>query len=164
MKWAKEHQICLAHLLRDVQYAIDAGDNPFAPRLHALLKKACAIGRRRDTLKDATLRTYASVLKAELDEILRIKPKCETAKKLQLMVKKYRQHFFVFVTNRAIPPTNNGSERSVTLCHNSAKSLIASDLNGAQSFTLTSDPSWKPPDAEPSARSTPFPARLPVNH
>jgi hypothetical protein len=28
MKWAKkEHQICLAHLLRDVQYAIGAGDN-----------------------------------------------------------------------------------------------------------------------------------------
>jgi len=117
MKWAKkEHQVCLAHLLRDVQYAIDAGDNAFAPRLHALLKKACAIGRRRDTLKDATLRTYASVLKAELDEILHIKPKCETAKKLQLMVKKYRQHFFVFVTNRAIPPTNNGSERSIRPC------------------------------------------------
>ena len=62
------------------------------------------------------MRTYASVLKAELDEILHIKPKCETAKKLQLMVKKYRQHFFVFVTNRAIPPTNNGSERSIRPC------------------------------------------------
>jgi len=30
----------------------------------------------------ATLRTYASVLEAELDKILRIKPKCETAKKI----------------------------------------------------------------------------------
>jgi transposase len=83
MKWAKkEHPICLAHLLRDVQYAIDAGDNAFAPRLSVLLKKACAIGQRRDKLKDATLRTYASVLEAELDKILRIKPKCETAKKI----------------------------------------------------------------------------------
>ena len=61
---------------------IDAGDNAFAPRLSVLLKKACAIGQRRDKLKDATLRTYASVLEAELDKILRIKPKCETAKKI----------------------------------------------------------------------------------
>ena len=48
MGWARiEHQVCLAHLLRDVQYAIDAGDAAFAPGVHALLKDACAIARRR---------------------------------------------------------------------------------------------------------------------
>jgi transposase len=32
MGWARTgHQACLAHLLRDVQYAIDAGDVSFAP-------------------------------------------------------------------------------------------------------------------------------------
>ena len=49
MGWAvREHQVCLAHLIRDVQYAIDAGDAVFAPGLKGLLKRACAIGRRRD--------------------------------------------------------------------------------------------------------------------
>jgi hypothetical protein len=33
MNWAKkDHQVCLAHLIRDAQYAIDAGDGAFAPR------------------------------------------------------------------------------------------------------------------------------------
>ncbi len=48
MGWARlGHQVCLAHLIRDVQYAIDAGDTVLAPGLKGLLKRACAIGRRR---------------------------------------------------------------------------------------------------------------------
>ena len=46
--WAKkEHQFCLSHLIRDVQYAIDEGDGVLGPGLKGLLKRACAIGRRR---------------------------------------------------------------------------------------------------------------------
>src|SRR5271167_3744990 len=57
--WAKrEHQVCLAHLIRDVQYAIDAGDAVFAPGMKGLLKRACAVGRRRDALAESTLKTY----------------------------------------------------------------------------------------------------------
>ena len=45
MNWAKkDHQVCLAHLIRDVQYAIDAGDSAFAPGLRKLLRRACKIG------------------------------------------------------------------------------------------------------------------------
>ena len=44
----KDHQVCLAHLIRDVQYAIDAGDDVFAPDLRHLLGRACRIGRRRE--------------------------------------------------------------------------------------------------------------------
>ncbi len=36
MGWAKrEHQVCLAHLIRDVQYAADEGDVVFAPGMKA---------------------------------------------------------------------------------------------------------------------------------
>ena len=43
--WARrDHQFCLAHLIRDVQYVIDQGDGVFAPGLKGLLKRACAIG------------------------------------------------------------------------------------------------------------------------
>ena len=63
MGWAKrEHQVCLAHLIRDIQYAIDAGDAVFAPGLKGLLKRACAIGRRRDALADSTLKIYEADL------------------------------------------------------------------------------------------------------
>ena len=32
------------------------------------------------------------------------------------MIKKYRQNLFVCVTNRAVPPTNNGSEQALRPC------------------------------------------------
>ncbi len=117
MGWAtKEHQVCLAHLLRDVQYAIDAGDNRFAPSLARLLRRACAIGRRRQKLADTTLRSYAAKLDDSLNALLRIVPQGNEGEKLQRMIKKWRQHLFVFVTNRNLPPTNNGSEQAIRPC------------------------------------------------
>jgi transposase len=53
-----ERQLCLAHLLRDAQYAIDTGDTGFAPGFYKLLQRAVAIGRRRPDLKDTTLVQY----------------------------------------------------------------------------------------------------------
>jgi len=44
MGWAERgQQVCLAHLIRDAQYAIDAPDNGFAPGVKGLLKRADAI-------------------------------------------------------------------------------------------------------------------------
>ena len=117
MGWAaKENQVCLAHLIRDVQYAIDEGECMIAPALRHLLGRACRIGQRRDRLADSTLKTYAARLEARLDDIMRHTPTHTTGVKLQRVIKKIRRHMFVFVTNRAIPPTNNGSERALRPC------------------------------------------------
>jgi transposase len=115
--WAtKEHQVCLAHLLRDVQYAIDTGDGTFAPAVQALLKRAVRIGRRRPDLADSTLAVYHSRLQTKLTALLAIAPATAAGWKLQRLIKRCRQNLFVFVTNRAIPPTNNGSEQALRPC------------------------------------------------
>jgi transposase len=117
MGWALTgHQACLAHLLRDVQYAIDAGDVSFAPGIKNLLKQAIAIGHRRGRLADSTLAGYAAKLEATLDRLLQIEPANRLGQKLLRMIKKYRQNLFVFLTNRAVPPTNNGSEQALRPC------------------------------------------------
>ncbi|MBA2702414.1 MAG: IS66 family transposase [Blastocatellia bacterium] len=117
MGWAKkDNQVCLAHLIRDVQYAIDAGDDIFAPDLRHLFGRACRIGRRRDKLADVTLKTYAARLEARLDELMHRTPTHKAGVKLQRVIKKIRRHMFVFITNRAIPATNNGSERALRPC------------------------------------------------
>jgi transposase len=113
---AKENQVCLSHLIRDVQYAIDAGDSILAPGLRHLLGRACRIGQRRPRLADATLKSYAARLEADLDHLMRRTPTQAAGVKLQRVIKKIRRHMFVFVTNRAIPPTNNGSERALRPC------------------------------------------------
>src|SRR5208283_2145332 len=82
--WAnKENQVCLAHLIRDVQYAIDCGDDVFAPDLRHLLGRACRIGRRRERLSDATLKTYARRLEARLDQLMVRTPMHAAGVKLQ---------------------------------------------------------------------------------
>jgi len=117
MGWAtKEHQACLAHLLRDIQYAIDSGDDVLAPGVKTLLKRAVRIGRRRPDLADSTLVTYLSRLQAKLGELLDIVPATTAGQKLQSILKRFRQNLFVFVTNRDIPPTNNGSEQALRPC------------------------------------------------
>ena len=95
-----------------MQYAIDAGDDIFAPDLRHLLGRACRIGRRRDKLADATLKIYAARLEARLDGSAR-PPTHGAGVKLHRVIKKIRQHLLVFVTNGAIPATNNGSERAL---------------------------------------------------
>lgn len=115
--WAsKDNQVCLAHLIRDVQYAIDAGDGVFAPYLRRLLSRACRIGKRRPRLADATLKTYAARLDADLDRLMARAPIHPAGLKLQRVIKKVRRHLFVFLANRAIEATNNGSERALRPC------------------------------------------------
>ena len=117
MGWAKRgHQVCLAHLIRDAQYAIDAGDAIFAPSMKGLLKRACAILRRRDRLSDSTLKIYEADLERRLDLLLAPTPTTPAGRKMQRAIKKFRQHLFVFMTNRDIEPTNNGSERALRPC------------------------------------------------
>ena len=88
----------------------------FAPDLRHLLGRACRIGRRRQRLADATLKTYASRLDARLDQLMMRVPTFEAGVKLQRMIKRTRRYLFVFVTNRDLPATNNGSERALRPC------------------------------------------------
>jgi transposase len=108
-----EHQVCLAHLLRDAQYAIDAGDKAFAPGFTCLLKRALAIARRRERLADATLLAYRRDLQRRLDRLLACAPATVAGRKLKNGIAKCRDKLFVFVTRREVPPTNNACERAL---------------------------------------------------
>jgi transposase len=109
----KERQLCLAHLLRDAQYAIEAGDTGFAPGFHKLLQRAMAIGQRRAELKDTTLAQYRADLDRRLDRLLAVNPTSEAGRKLARGVRKCRGDLFVFVTRRDVPATNNDCERAL---------------------------------------------------
>ncbi len=111
---AQAHQYCLAHLIRDAQYAIDAGDSVFAPGFKRFLQKACAIGRRRPDLADATIKAYARDLQRELDRLLDLEPTQTDGNHLRAsMVVDGRDKLLVFLTRRDIEPTNNVSERAL---------------------------------------------------
>ena len=104
-------QVCLAHLLRDARYAVECGDTAFSAAFKRLLLRAIAIGRRREALKDATLKQYHADLDRRLDRIMAAVPIGEPGRKLRKRIAANRAHLFVFVTNRDVPYTNNISER-----------------------------------------------------
>ena len=73
--WAKkDHQVCLAHLLRDTQYVIDEGDGIFAPALRHFIGVACEEAERRDTCNDATLKIHARRLEAAFGRVMSLTP------------------------------------------------------------------------------------------
>ena len=107
------HQVCLAHVLRDVQYAIDCGDTVAAPKIRDHLRWAIRIGKRRPTLKDSTLAAYAARAERGLDTLLGVPAAHPAGRDLQRQIKAWRGKFFVFLTDHRVPPTNNGSEREI---------------------------------------------------
>lgn len=109
----KEHQVCLAHVLRDVQYAIDCGDTAFAPKIRDHLRWAIRIGKRRSSLKDTTLAAYAAKADNLLTRLVQMPVAHPAGRVLLKQIKAWRGKFFVFLTNRDVPATNNISEREI---------------------------------------------------
>ncbi len=106
-------QVCLAHLLRDAQYAIDCGDDGFSAAFKRLLLRAIAIGRRRDRLLNTTLAQYRADLDRRLDRALALPRRGQAAERLRRRIARDREHLFVFVTDRDVSATNNISERAL---------------------------------------------------
>ncbi len=110
---AEHWQVCLAHQLRDCQYAIDAGDAVFAPRMKALLLRAAVLARRRRELAESTRREYRRRLEKALDMVMALVPTQRDGMRLRKRYAKIREHLFTFLDHPEIPADNNASERDL---------------------------------------------------
>ena len=81
--------------------------------MKALLLRACVLARRRGRLKDSTLRQYAQDMERRLDKVIACQPTNKHGKRLRMRYGKDRDSLFTFMTERDVPPTNNGSERDI---------------------------------------------------
>ena len=72
-----------------------------------------ALARRRDRLKGTTLALYARDLERRLDKVMACQPAHLHGKRLRKRYGKDRDSLFTFMTERGVPPTNNGSERDI---------------------------------------------------
>jgi transposase len=110
---AEAWQICLAHQLRDCQYAIDAGDAVFAPRMKALLLRAVLLARRHRDLADSTRREYRRRLEKALDGVIALAPTQADGKRLRKRYAKVRAHLFTFLDHPEITADSNAIEREL---------------------------------------------------
>ena len=108
----ENEQLCLAHKLRDLNFAIECDNTKLAKGLKALLKEAI-----KDDKEELT-QTARVVLKAQYDKSLEhllsmpTVPKSETQKQVNSLTKS-KDKIFTFLLDENIPPDNNASERAI---------------------------------------------------
>jgi transposase len=112
---AGKHQLCHAHLLRNLQYVIDKERSVWAYRMQRLLRKSQrareAIWKEgvSSALRDRVIREYQQAL-----DVLNSMPLTGAEERqLQKRLIKHRDWIFTFMAYRDVPPDNNSSERAI---------------------------------------------------
>ena len=111
----KDHQICLAHLLRNTTFFAELlPETDWAERMLELLRKSIHLRKTKDTGKADEER-----FKADFDKLID-EPVCVEdgeCKKLfdtfRRGLKKHREHIFLFLTYHDLSYDNNASERAL---------------------------------------------------
>lgn len=109
---AKDEQLCLAHKLRDLNYAIECDDTQVMRDIKRLIQEAML------DHKENLLPTQRGILKEQylnyLDLLLstQVTPKSQTHKQINSF-RKARDKIFTFLLYPNVPPDNNGSERAI---------------------------------------------------
>jgi transposase len=112
---AGAHQLCHAHLLRNLQYAIDAERSVWAYRVQQLLRKS---QRARDAIwqPSFSLQRRAAVIgsyKLALEKLLSQSLSGKEERRLQKRLIKHQLWIFTFLSYPDVPPDNNSSERAI---------------------------------------------------
>jgi hypothetical protein len=111
---ASGHQICLAHLFRDLNYIEQVHQSSWARSLKSILKDAIILSKQAgyDGLSDSSAR---SDLEQLLSELLQqpLPDNDKLAIKLQKKLNKIAQDILRFLHYNHVPPDNNGSERAI---------------------------------------------------
>lgn len=112
----EDHQICIAHLLRNLTYTAQAfKEDPWSMDMLDLLRDS--VHQRHQGNIGPEIRRD---MEKRLDELLSCPPvyanddgKETELDKLKNGIRKHRDHIFTFLTNPLVPPTNNDSEKAL---------------------------------------------------
>jgi len=108
------HQTCLAHLARDIAYAVDVSDDPVPWRLQLWLQSVFALAERVTTLATSTLAAKRRSLDRQLGAILSSASRCDLTRALQAKIGRARDQLLVFLDHPGrVEATNNGCERAL---------------------------------------------------
>jgi transposase-like protein len=109
---AQSEQLCLAHKMRDLNYAIDCDDSLLAKDIKSLLKEA--IKDHKEVLTSIQRISLKKDYDKALNHLLSMPyiEKSETHKQVKSFTKA-KDKIFTFLLDENIPPDNNGSERAI---------------------------------------------------
>ena len=112
---AGKHQLCMVHLLRELNNFVDNLGSEWSARMKELFKRALELKNKMRESDYLNPPEEVAGLNTELDELLKIDcSKFHT--KEQAFIRrliKHRQSILVFLTHPDVPPDNNASERAI---------------------------------------------------
>jgi len=109
---AMNHQLCLAHLQRDLLYLKQRfPNNTWINKIDALIRNALLLHKNQQVTKEKVEEVQRSFVLL-LEEPITNKDLKELIT-FQKRLVKYQDYIFGFLSNPQIPPDNNGSERAV---------------------------------------------------
>src|SRR5215203_4400277 len=108
------HQTCLAHLARDIAYAVEASDDPVPWRLQIWLNAVFALANRVTNLAASTLAAKRRALDQQLGGILATASRCDLTRALQAKISRARDQLLTFLDHPGrVEVTNNACERAL---------------------------------------------------
>ncbi len=108
------HQTCLAHLARDIAYAVEASDDPVPWRLQLWLNTVFSIAERVTKLSASTLSAKRRTLERQLADILATASSCDLTRALQAKIGRARDQLLTFLEHPGlVEATNNACERAL---------------------------------------------------
>jgi transposase len=110
---AKQHQICLAHQIRDCKYVIAQKDTEFAPKMLDFFGRVVDLHHRKSEFKASTMYQYRLRLRRELDELLEKPVAHPDGENLRRRYQEHRDRLLVCLEYEGIEPTNNRSEQAL---------------------------------------------------
>jgi len=112
---ARTHQICIAHLLRNLKFIIQLTKNAWAKKFTALLLKALELKRQLEEKDYSEPMPKRTAIEYKLHKLL-ARDLTKQNKELQTFQKrmvKYQDYIFPFLYYHQVPPDNNASERAI---------------------------------------------------
>jgi transposase len=107
-------QTCLAHLARDVAYALEASEDPVPFRLKLWLTAAFALADNITHLAASTVAAKRRALERRLAAILAAPTTCDLAAALQAKLRRARDQLLTFAAwGGTVEATNNACERDL---------------------------------------------------
>ena len=112
---AHKHQLCFAHLLRELKNFEDAFNCEWSSKVKKLLQKSIALKKGILPYDNLNITNTIREIENELDKLLEVDTG-KFHKKQKAFIKrliKNRQNIFVFLYHSEVPYDNNGSERAI---------------------------------------------------
>lgn len=136
---AKHHQICTAHLLRELNYLYELYKCDWSVQFKTIITQAIELKNKLNPMDYNLENTDRQILESKLNELLRttLPDKNKKAITFQKKLKKIQPYIFYFLHHPKVPPDNNGSERAIR--NIKVKQKISGQFkstNGAKSFAV----------------------------